>query len=238
MLELKMDFLIENPDLPLELDRALLSFIKKALSNYSEELYNQLYDKNRSILKSYCFAYYLPGARFLKNHIHLRKNSFSITFSDPDLEELLTFFNAFSLMLFQKYSIYRNSMELIAVKFQNLPEIKNPEIIIRMQSSLLARKHDLNNKDTYYTCEDSEFSSVIKENLNFFLKKNQISFSTDSFSITPVNAKKIVTRVWGRTRDASIGDFKLSGDPQLLTFLQSAGIGSRRSEGHGKWRLC
>lgn len=31
--------------------------------------------------------------------------------------------------------------------------------------------------------------------------------------------------------------YKLQGTPRLLDFLYSAGLGSRRSEGHGKWEI-
>ena len=49
-------------------------------------------------------------------------------------------------------------------------------------------------------------------------------------------ADKIVTE-FGRKVDANIGIYKLSGSPELLTFLYRTGMGGRRSEGHGMWEI-
>ena len=42
MFQLKLDFTLEKPELPLEIDRLLVSFIKASTSNYSTELYESL----------------------------------------------------------------------------------------------------------------------------------------------------------------------------------------------------
>ena len=75
-------------------------------------------------------------------------------------------------------------MKLREVKAKKIPEIKESELIIKMQSSLLARKHDPeNNTDIYYTCEDPEFSDTLKDNLKFFLNKIGWDEDVDCFSI-------------------------------------------------------
>ena len=228
MTELKLEFLLEEPEIPAEVDRLLLSFLKASVEKYSPELFEKLYTKKQSVMKTYCWSCYLPGARFAADKIYLKENRFMVTFSDADMGELFEFFNAFQL----------NSMKLREVKAKKIPEIKESELIIKMQSSLLARKHDPeNNTDIYYTCEDPEFSDTLKDNLKFFLNKIGWDEDVDCFSIVPVKGKKIVAKVWGRPTNASIGIYKLQGTPRLLDFLYSAGLGSRRSEGHGKWEI-
>lgn len=37
--------------------------------------------------------------------------------------------------------------------------------------------------------------------------------------------------------DANIGIYKVTGTPELLNFLYMAGLGCRRSEGHGKFEI-
>lgn len=189
-------------------------------------------------MKTYCWSCYLPGARFAADKIYLKESRFMVTFSDADMGELFEFFNAFQLMRNIEYPMGGNSMKLREVKAKKIPEIKESELIIKMQSSLLARKHDPeNNTDIYYTCEDPEFSDTLKDNLKFFLNKIGWDEDVDCFSIVPVKGKKIVAKVWGRPTNASIGIYKLQGTPRLLDFLYSAGLGSRRSEGHGKWEI-
>lgn len=40
-----------------------------------------------------------------------------------------------------------------------------------------------------------------------------------------------------RYTDQSIGIYKLTGNPELLNLLYAAGLGSRRSEAHGKFSV-
>lgn len=129
-------------------------------------------------------------------------------------------------------------MKLVAIKARNLPEIKDTELIIKMQSSLIVRKHNSeDNTDIYYTCEDAEFPSMVKENLRVFLEKLNINMDISNFSITPLKGKKVVSKVMSRYTDQSIGIYKLTGNPELLNLLYAAGLGSRRSEAHGKFSV-
>ena len=52
-----------------------------------------------------------------------------------------------------------------------------------------------------------------------------------------LKGKKVVIPVFGRNTDASLGIFKLTGSRQLLNILLLSGLGSRRSEGHGKFEV-
>ena len=141
MFQLKLDFILEKPELPLALDRLLVSFLKAATSNYSTEFYELLYDKTRSVIKSFCFSYYLPGANFKNDKILLKDNRFTMFFSNADLAQMILFFNSFQTMKFQNYPMNNNSMTLTSVRTQKLQEIKETEIIIKLQSSLIVRRH-------------------------------------------------------------------------------------------------
>lgn len=238
MIQLKLEFQTEKPELPQELDRLIVSFIKASLENYSKDLFEGLYDKNKSIIKPYTFSYYLPGARFQAEKILLSENKFTMFFSNADLGQTIHFINAFKLMKFQKYSMNNNSMQLRDVRSQNRQEITDSEIIVKMQSSLIVRQHNsLDNTDVYYTYDNPEFVEVLKRNVECFLQKQSLVVSTEDFSIMPVKGKKVVANVFGRKVDANIGIYKLSGQPELLNLLYQAGLGARRSEGHGKFEI-
>ena len=238
MTELKLEFQLENLELPIDLDKVILSFLKASIENYSPELFDKLYNNRESVVKTYCWACYLPGAKFMSDVIKLSMNKFTITFSDADMSELLMFFNAFSLMKYKIFHMNKNSMKLMSVKAKKLREIEENEIIIKMQSSLVARKHNSdNNTDNYYTYEDPEFPEIVKENLRIFLQKVNMERNINDFSITPLKGKKVVARIMGRSVDANIGIYKLTGHPRLLELLYLAGIGTRRSIGHGKFEI-
>ena len=238
MTELKLEFQLENPELPVDLDKVILSFLKASIENYSQDLFEKLYNKRQSVVKMCCWSCYLPQAQFASDRIRLGMNKFTINFSDADIGELVMFFNAFSLMKYKTFHMNRNSMKLMSVKTKRLREIEETEIIVKMQSSLVARKHNSDdNTDIYYTCDDPEFPEIVKENLRIFLQKVNIERNINDFSITHVKGKKVVARIMERNVDTSIGIYKITGHPRLLELLYAAGIGTRRSEGHGKFEI-
>ena len=51
MNELKLEFQLETTEIPAELDKVLVSFLKATIENYSPALFEKLYNKNSSILK-------------------------------------------------------------------------------------------------------------------------------------------------------------------------------------------
>ena len=78
---------------------------------------------------------------------------------------------------------------------------------------------------------------MVKENLKVFLEKLNMDMDISDFSITPLKGKKVVSKVMSRYTDQSIGIYKLTGNPELLNLLYAAGLGSRRSEAHGKFSI-
>lgn len=236
MLQFKLTFKLEDDFLPRELDRTMVSFLKAATQSYSQELFDSLYNKSRSIIKSFTFSYHLPGAKFCGDRIILDKNEFHLFFSDANQSELLQLFNCFQGMKFKDYPMNGNSMKLISIHMQQIDEVKDNEIVIKMQSPLIVRRHNsTDNSDIYYTCEMDGFQDALKDNVKFFVEKSSISVSTDDFRIEVIKGKKVVVPVFGRPTDASLGLFKLKGSCQLLNILCAAGLGSRRSEGKGKF---
>lgn len=237
MYQYKLTFALANNRLPIEMDRLLVSFLKSSAQAYSQHFYEKLYDKSRSVIKGYTYSYYLPGAKFHKDGIELAGQEFCLFFSDFDQTELLSFFNGFQKMKYKEYPIAGNSMRLTSIRMQQLHEMKE-EIVIRMQSPLIVRQHDPeSNKDIYYTCGMDGFEKTLKENTDFFVEKMSLPVSTERFSIEVIKGKKVVVPVFGRNTDASLGIFRLTGSRQLLNILLLSGLGSRRSEGHGKFEV-
>lgn len=238
MYQYKLTFKLEKNWLPRELDRIIVSFLKASAQAYSQEFYEKLYDKSKSIMKSYTYSCFLPEAKFCGERIELGCDSFSLLFSDADQQELLTFFNAFQRVKYKKYPMNGNSMTLTAIHMKQMDEIKENEIVIRMQSPLIVRNHNSeDNSDVYYTCETEGFEKALADNVALFVKRMKMDVSVEDFSIQTIKGKKVVVPVFGRNTDASLGIFKLTGSCQLLNILYQAGAGTRRSAGHGKFEV-
>lgn len=84
MYQYKLAFKLEKNWLPKETDRLIVSFLKASAQAYSQEFYESLYDKGKSILKSYTYSCFLPGAKFGKEKIELERDGFAVFFSDAD----------------------------------------------------------------------------------------------------------------------------------------------------------
>lgn len=238
MYHFKITFALERNFLPREMDRLIVSFMKAATQTYSKDLYESLYDKSKSIIKRYTFSYYLPGASFHKDKIELDKNEFTMFFSDIDPAEQVQFFNAFQAMKFKKYPMNGNSMQLVSISMQKLNDIRDNEIIIKIQSPLIVRRHNPeDNSDIYYTYEMNGFENALKDNVTILIDRLNLPLSTEDFSIQVIKGKKVVVPVFGRNVDASLGIYKITGSCQLLCALQILGLGVRRSEGHGKFEV-
>jgi CRISPR-associated endoribonuclease Cas6 len=238
MIQLSLEFQLEKPQLPLEYERLMVSFLKAASRNYSEDMFERLYNKEHSIIKSFTFSTYLPGAVFKGDTIFLRDNRFKVFFTDADMGQTIEWFNAFQLMRYKQYPVSGNSMKLISIRSNNRKDIVDDEIIVKMQSPLIVRRHDsVTNKDIYYTYADEGFSKALCENVEIFIQKMEIGVDAEGLSIEPVKARKVVVNCFGRKVDANLGIYKLRGNCELLNILYQAGMGARRSEGHGKFEI-
>ncbi len=235
MFQLKLHFSLDNNFLPKDMERLMVSFLKASAQKEGQDFYDSLFAKGRSVMKSYTFSCFLPGAAFLKDRIEMAQPEFMMFFSDADLEELIHFYNAFLKMKFASYPVEKNTMKLTWVSMQNMKEIEDSEVVVKMLSPLLLRQHDAQtNRDRYCLYSDADFSDVLYKNTAYRLESMSLPYSMDGFSIQPIKGKKVVVPVFGRLLDGNLGIYKLTGRPELLNFLYLAGLGSRCGEGHGK----
>ena len=236
MYQIRLNFTLVEPFLPKEIERLTVSFLKAAAKKEGQEFFDSMFDKTKSITKTFCFSYYLPRPEFGTERILLGAPTFSVFFSDADLEELFRFYNGFLKLKNEPYPMKGNSMKLNYVAMKKMKEIEDDTVVIKMLSPLIVREHDsTTNQDRYLLYNDPAFSETLKKNTRAQLDKWGFPLSTEGFSITPIKAKKVVIPNFGQQLDGNLGMFKLTGKPELLNFLYQAGLGSRRNEGRGKW---
>ena len=241
MFEVTLEFKTENNILPTNLNDVFTSFMKEATSNYSNDFFNKIFDKANPHLKLYTFSQYLPGAKFKydgEERICISENYFIINFSCYNTIDGINFFNSFLKMKNNKIKIKDNVIILNRVNLKESKEILNEEIIIKMKSPLLVRQHNKEeNKDYYILKNDPSFLETIKDNIIAKSKYTKEQYDLNKFSIIPLDTKNVVINSFGRKVIGTIGVFKLTGDPKLLTLLYSAGIGSACGNGFGKFEV-
>ena len=98
MYNIKLTFKLDKAQLPREMEKLILSFIKKTVEKADTDFFAELFKGNSPVMKSYCFSSYLPGAEFKKDKIILSDTYFNILFSDYNFNKLIFFYNAFLAM--------------------------------------------------------------------------------------------------------------------------------------------
>ena len=63
MTELKLEFELENAELPIDYDKVILSFMKAAIENFSPDLFDRLYTVSYTHLDVYKRQVFHSGAR-------------------------------------------------------------------------------------------------------------------------------------------------------------------------------
>ena len=116
-------------------------------------------------------------------------------------------------------------------------EITTDKIIVKFQSPLCVRERE-NNKYYYYSYENDKFEEILKINIKEQLKITNIpTEKVDTFTIKPINAKKILIKFYEKCIECSTGTFEISGNKELLKYLYQSGIGSKHSAGFGMFQI-
>lgn len=230
-MRLKLFFQLENNMLDVQYRKGIISWIKHAIQEYDENLFNQIYSKNQK--KTFTFAPILSKPIFDKEKIQMQDNQFSIMFSAYNYPYALHLYNSFLKQKFQKFSLYKNSMTLTSIVMIPEKTIETSSINIKMSSPIIVRNHDRDTlKDMYYAYDREEFNKYIRINIEEQLKEEKLESSLlEGFKIEPLQAKKIIIPVYEKMIECSVGTFKLSGNVKLLEYLQKAGIRCQKSNG-------
>lgn len=232
-MKIRIDFKLEKKEFNADWRRTVLSFLKHLLENEKLELYEKYYVTDKTGYKKFNFYAYLPGAKFEQNRIELKDAYVSIYISSTDISLLTYFFNAALKAKRENYPLKNgNSMQITKVILQKTKQIKDEEIVISMKSPLVVRQHTKGNPDKYYYWNEDKFQSTLQQNI-----KARYPNWKEYPKLEPIKCKTVVARAYGCKIPASLGIFKLTGNPEKLNELYLNGIGSRTSAGFGSFEV-
>lgn len=237
-MRLKLCLELENEKMPIQYRRSILSFIKKLLSEYSEEYYKKLYDENKPIIKPYTFSVFFERPKIESEEIVLANKSFEINMAIQDYEIAVALYNSFNHQKNKNFAISNNSWKLTNIVMLPEKDITSESINIKFQSPLVARNRQ-NQKDYYYSYTNPEkFLETLKINIREELQITDIpSELSETFEITPIEPKKVIIKFYEKQIETSTGKFNIKGDKRLLEYLYKAGLGSKRSAGFGMFQI-
>lgn len=234
-MKILLQFQLKNNKLPIDYRRVILSFFKKALSEIADgKYYEKYYFKPER--RNFSFAVNLPNPKFSKSEITLGKNEFRITFSTSDKMTGFVFMSAFIKQKGNNFSAPLGNVFILT----NISQIgdktaSSSTALVKMLSPLCIREHSRDeNKNSYYSVASESFekkaNKIIQEQL---IESGFDDERVKSFSIQPINSKKIVVFHYGNYIECSLGEFVLNGDKVIINYLLQSGIGSRKSAGFG-----
>lgn len=226
----------DKKQLPINTTSSFMSMMKHACQSFDEKFYKSVYETTK--MKNYCFAVRLANPEFQKDKIILGDNKLKIYISTYDFSMAVDMYNAFLKMRNKPYALPDNNFITInRVRLENHNAIIKNEILIKMISPLLVKKHD-GRKDYFYSWDSDEFIPLLKQSViqsvREFLK---VDISEREFEIIPYAPKKTVVNCFDMKVTANIGIYKLTGNPEILNFLYQSGIGCKRSAGFGMFEV-
>ncbi len=243
-MQLNLIFSVKRPlSLPLGHHAALQGFIYSILSHtpeYSEFLHDTGYGDGPHSFKLFVFST-LRGKHIISNG--------RISYTDKIYLDIRSPKDDFCKILIQSLQnnsdleLFRQPLYLEACSFSN-KAVTSGDVTVRMLSPLTL-------STTYYEQEKkrTRFIAPVDEDFNDALNKNLADKFEAAFQkkpeslvmLTPVDFSKnhkYVTKFNNHIYiNAWNGDYRLSGDPEILTFLYNSGLGSRNSQGFGMFEL-
>lgn len=217
-----------------------MSWIKKAISEYDENLYLELYQKNSTTKKTFSFAPILSHPVFAKQTVTVETNTIQIIFSAYNYAYGLHLYNSFNSQKFIKFSLDKNSMTLKQIIPITEKEITENSINIKFLSPIIVREHNRETlKDYYYSYLNMpKFKEYLNINILEQMKaENLDSKLLEGFCIEEIQAKKTVIPVYEQMIEATLGIFKITGKKELLNYMYKSGIGSRKAMGFGLFEI-
>lgn len=233
----KLYLALENPEIPIDYRRNIISYFKLALSEYNEEYYKKFYNEKDPIIKNYTFSVYFKNPKIEKEKIIIEDRKLELNISVADYETAIILYNSFNKQKYKKFPLNNNTVTLKNITMIMEKEITTENITVKFQSPLCVRYRE-NRKDYYYSSRHEEFEETLKMNIKQQLKITNLPEAiVEDFKITPINAKKVVIKFYEKQIECSTGLFNISGDKDLLTYLYNAGMGSKHSAGFGMFQI-
>jgi CRISPR-associated endoribonuclease Cas6 len=207
----------------------MLSLVKRGLSNYNPELFKKLYLSNT--VKNFATSVYFPHAQFVEKKIILGDEQNAIVyFSTSDIKLGLNFFNAFQWLHQQSPFQFNKRLDVRVGKIFDvpLPVITSSQAIFKTMSPLVVRRQD----GYFLSCVNNkmgeEYRRALVASVKVHLSSSNLSSLADTLQFEPCEMKKTVMNPFGQYVEASVGTFKLTGDPLLLNEILNSGLGGKR----------
>lgn len=224
---------LKGNKLPADYRRTVISFFKKAISEYMDgAFYKELYD-NGANSKSLTWSIRFSKPNFDNGVMRVADTKVDMTLKISDVQTALVYYSALLGMKDKKFNIgMDNAWVLKKIRLVKEFDIEEEIVGFKVLSPICIRRHNRDeNKDNYITVEDAGFAMEInrklKEELPYMAEK------IDTLEYDFSGLKKTFVPAFAIFIPVSVGSFYIKGDKNILDHINKTGLGSRRNAGFG-----
>ena len=163
----KVKFQLDKPEFRSDYRRTIISFFKRAISDYMGGMfYADIYEKGAH-KKSFVWSIRFQYPKFQKEKMLLGSNEIEMTLKFADAETALIYYSSLLEMKNKQFPIgNENFMVLETIQMVRECVINGGYAIFKVLSPICLKQHMKDNqKDWYINVEDSEFSTEIHRKL-------------------------------------------------------------------------
>lgn len=236
---MQLELLLKANDgfVPVDYRPFVMSIFKGALSKLYKNVFNEVYGKDNVQAKAFTFSTYFQKSIMQDKKIILPTKRFKVIISSYDYSLIMYLYNSMLLRLNKTFAIpMKTSVTITGVNIKDVLDIETNEIKIQFLSPMLVRDRDLD-KERYIDYQEDNFNEKLNIVIKNFIDTLDVKFENERIELIPVQPKRTVVKCMGLLFNCSFGVYILRGDPKLLTYLYKSGIGSRRGEGFGMFRV-
>lgn len=230
-MRVKILFHSETGMLPKDYRQVMLSFFKRALTEYRGGEYFEKYFGHVE-QKPFSFALLLPNAKFVGDTVQFARNDnngnsqFEMILSCGSAETFLNLVNAFVNQQGVEFITSKGVIKLMEIHM--LPDyVCGQKERFKLLSPLCIREHDSEtNRDRFYSAMHDDWHRVLKTLLHYQYF-DEFGMAVEDLKITLINPRKTVVKMKGIMIEATLGSVQLEGNKELIQKLYDNGIGSK-----------
>lgn len=234
-MRLKIECVLKENFVCLDYRRSILSFIKKSLENYSEEIKKKYYNEYKP--KDMTFACYFPIENIENNQINLTNNIFAIFLSFDSIIDGVHFYNAFNIAKKNhiQFNLGKNIFQIKNIVKLQEKEIKEDKVTFKTLSPIVIREQieDEDRKKEWFHKLDEKGIEVLKKNLCYSLKDKFSIKELENIEIEVEKARVNIISFYKIKFPATSGKITVKGDKKILNYFYRAGLGGKCPSGFG-----
>ena len=232
-----VELILSNENIPKDKNRIILSLLKHIYQSYDKDYYKSLYEVKENKRKGFTFSLYMPNCTFTKEEIIISGKKIIWNFSTADMNEGITFYNAALANRGKSYEIKGNTLTIKRISMNKEKIITNDYAVYSSMSPVVVRKHEGNNKKTwYYSLNEEKGKEIFIENLRYQLLDNfgeERKLDIEEVNFQVLRNKEVKVKHYGIEVLSNICRIKVQAKPYILDYIYKSGVGSRKSGGFG-----